>query len=101
MVSPRNIVFLGTTERNLLTVKAFTPLNDMKINFDQTGGSAIIARKKETDHGEMLYAANGYMVAWFRYCLLNDEDAKKAFVGEKAEILNNENWQDIHIKLFN
>lgn len=87
---------VGKTDSNTLS-----PLNDMKINFAQTGGSAIIARKKETDHGEMLYAANGYMVAWFRYCLLNDEDAKKAFVGEKAEILNNENWQDIHIKLFN
>lgn len=87
---------VGKTDSNTLS-----PLNDMKINFAQTGGSAIIARRKETDHGKMLYAANGYMVAWFRYCLLNDEDAKKAFVGEKAEILNNENWQDIHIKLLN
>lgn len=74
--------------------KTISPLADMKNNFEKTNGSAIIARRKNADHGEMLYVPNGYMVAWFRYQLMNDECAKGAFVGEDAEIFNNDNWQD-------
>lgn len=47
------------------------------------------------------YVPNGYMVAWFRYHLMNDEYAGKAFSGENAEILNNENWQDGQSKWLN
>ncbi|WP_171056211.1 alpha/beta hydrolase [Paenibacillus sinopodophylli] len=37
----------------------------------------------------------GYLTAWMRYQLLNDSDAKKAFAGDQAEILTNNNWKDV------
>lgn len=55
----------------------------------------VIARRKDTDHGDMLTYADGYMTAWFMYHLQNDEDAGSVFYGDNAEILNNVNWQDI------
>ena len=45
----------------------------------------------------MLRSADGYMTAWFMYYLKGDTEAGKAFFGENAEILSNENWQDIKI----
>lgn len=87
---------VGETDGNTIS-----PLADMKKNLDNTNGPTIIARRKNADHGDMLYVATGYMVAWFRYNLMNDEYAGKAFVGEDAEILNNENWQDGQGKLLN
>ena len=37
--------------------------------------------------------------AWFRYTLMNDEEASKVFLGDSAEILSNSNnWQDVMIK---
>lgn len=74
--------------------ETISPLTDMQNNFSKLNAPAIIARRNKVDHGEMLYVANGYMIAWFRYTLMNDENAGKAFIGENAEILNNENWQD-------
>jgi len=35
------------------------------------------------------------MTAWMKYHLQNDYEAGNAFIGDKAEILNNSNWQDI------
>ena len=45
----------------------------------------------------MLRYADGYMTAWFMYYLRGDTEAGQAFFGENAEILFNENWQDIKI----
>jgi len=57
----------------------------------------VIARQTGKDHGDMLRSADGYMTAWFMYYLKGDTEAGKAFFGENAEILSNENWQDIKI----
>ena len=57
--------------------------------------SKIIARRKNTDHGDMLPYADGYMTAWFMWWLKGDTEAKSAFFGENAEILTNEIWQDV------
>ncbi|MFQ7057932.1 MAG: hypothetical protein ACLRQX_04885 [Turicibacter sanguinis] len=39
------------------------------------------------------------MAAWFRYTLMNDEEAGQAFSGDVPEILTNlDNWQDVQIK---
>lgn len=54
----------------------------------------VIARRKDTDHGEMLYYADGYVTAWFRYYLFNDENAHNAILGNNAEILSNPLYQD-------
>lgn len=54
----------------------------------------IIARRKDTDHGDMLRWADGYMTAWFCYWLKGEASAD-FFSGSNAEILSNKNWQDV------
>ena len=46
----------------------------------------------------MLVAHDPYMTAWFCFILKSDEEAGKAFSGQDAEFLiNNENWQNCEI----
>ena len=54
----------------------------------------IMARRINTDHGDMLPYADGYMTAWFMYWLKGEKTAD-FFNGENAEILTNTNWQDV------
>ncbi len=61
------------------------------------GVDKVIARQTGKDHGDMLRSADGYMTAWFMYYLKGDSEAGKAFWGEDAEILSNENWQDVKV----
>ncbi len=42
----------------------------------------------------MLSFADGYMTAWFMWQLQDDEEAAKAFIGDNAELLHNELYQD-------
>jgi len=37
----------------------------------------------------------GYLTAWMRYWLLDDQEAKKAFHGDSSEMMNNTNWVDV------
>lgn len=78
---------------------SISPLADMMNNFEKIpdGVPAVMARRIDTPHGEMLYSADGYMTAWFMYYLKGDTEAGNAFFGENAEILSNENWQDVEI----
>lgn len=55
----------------------------------------VMARRVNTDHGDMLTHADGYMTAWFMYWLQGDTEAGNAFFGEDAEIRTNANWQDM------
>lgn len=59
----------------------------------------VMARRSNTDHGEMLYSADGYMTAWFLWLLQGDEYAAKAFTGTDAELLQNELYLDQKINL--
>ena len=43
----------------------------------------------------MLHLTDGYMTAWMLYHLQGDEEAAGVFVGDNAEILTNNGWQDI------
>lgn len=54
----------------------------------------VLARRKDADHGEMLYYADGYVTAWFMYYLNGDTEAGNAFFGENAELLTNPRYQD-------
>lgn len=58
----------------------------------------LIARKSGYDHGETAMQTDGYMTAWFMYWLQSDDEAKKAFIGDNPEILNNPLYQDQKIK---
>lgn len=54
----------------------------------------IMARRSNTVHNEVLYAPDGYVTAWFMWQLQGDQNAAKAFAGDKAEILVNPLYQD-------
>ena len=47
------------------------------------------------EHGDMQERTDGYMTAWMLWELCGDEEAAKAFIGDDAEILHNEYWQDV------
>ena len=59
----------------------------------------VMARRANTDHGDMLFNADGYMTAWFMWLLKGDEEAANAFVGDHAEIMANSLYQDQHINI--
>lgn len=61
--------------------------------------SKVMARRNDADHGDMLYFSDGYVTAWFMWQLQDDKDASKAFIGSKAEILNNKLYQDQKINI--
>lgn len=74
-----------------------SPLKDMIEIYEKIPEDVakIRARASGAEHEDMLERSDGYMTAWMLYQLYGDEEAKKAFVGEQAEILTNTNWQDI------
>ncbi|TCZ77153.1 alpha/beta hydrolase [Paenibacillus albiflavus] len=37
----------------------------------------------------------GYLTAWMRYWLLDDQEAMKAFQGDSSEMMHNTNWEDV------
>ncbi|WP_058302967.1 poly(ethylene terephthalate) hydrolase family protein [Gorillibacterium timonense] len=37
----------------------------------------------------------GYLTAWMRYWLLDDQEAMKAFHGDASEMMQNPNWEDV------
>lgn len=57
----------------------------------------VMARLVGKDHGDLARYADGYMTAWFMYWLCGDEEAGNAFFGDGAELLSNENWQDVKV----
>lgn len=52
-----------------------------------------------TEHGQMLYSADGNVTACFMWQLQGDEEASKTFTKNNAEILNNKLYQDQKINL--
>ena len=76
--------------------KALCKLDELQKSYEGIGSEQrIMGRIKGTDHGDMLPRGDAYMTAWMRYWLCGDTEAKKCFVGRKAEILNNNRWQDV------
>ena len=73
------------------------PLEALKFNYNKISDEVVKlrARAKGAEHGEMLNRSDGYMTAWMLYWLKGDEEAGKVFIGENADILNNNQWQDI------
>ena len=71
----------------------------LKEIFDDIDSTKLITRRKNTPHGETLYSANGYVIAWFMWQLQGDEEAAKAFTGDNPEIMNNPLYQDQQIDI--
>lgn len=57
-------------------------------------GVKVMARRKDTAHNEMLYAANGYVTAWFLWHLQGDTEAAGMFTGASPDLSGNLLYQD-------
>ncbi|MGM9619339.1 MAG: alpha/beta hydrolase [Oscillospiraceae bacterium] len=73
------------------------PLSSLQENYGAVSDDVVkvLARRADADHGDMLAMADGYMTAWFLYWLQGEEEAGTVFFGAEAEILRNDNWQDV------
>ena len=60
-----------------------------------------MARRTGEEHPQMLYSANGYVVAWFMWQLQGDKYAEKAFIGDNPELLTNHLYQNQQINIEN
>ena len=77
-------------------VETVIPLEELTKNFETipSGIPKVAARRKNTEHGDMLWRSDAYVTAWLMYYLYGDEEAGKAFFGQDAELAHNEYWQD-------
>lgn len=82
------VLLLAGTENDVIS------LDGMNAVFEKISGFKAMARRSKQNHGEMLYAADGYVTAWFMWLLQGDENAAKAFTGENPELMHNELYQD-------
>ena len=73
------------------------PLASLVENYDGITANIfkLRARVKGAEHQDMLHLTDGYMTAWMLYHLQGDEEAAGVFVGDNAEILTNNAWQDV------
>lgn len=55
----------------------------------------FMMRRSNTNHGSMLYAADGYVTAWFMWHLQGDTESAKVFDGSRAELQVNSCYEDI------
>ena len=74
-----------------------SPLSALTSNYNSISDDVqkIRARAVGAEHEQMLMCSDGYMTAWMLYQLAGDEEAATVFVGDNAEILHNNNWQDV------
>lgn len=96
-----NIPYFMVAGTDKVDADTIAPLYSLIKNYDSLNENvqAVMARRKNIDHGDMLIYADGYMTAWFRYTLMNDNDASKVFKGKLPELLqNSDNWQDTQTK---
>ena len=78
--------------------KTVIPFDKMQEYYDELHDDKIMFRKKDTDHGDMLYQSNAYIIAWLDYYLKDVSKNKEAFFGDNPEIKNNSRYQDFSSK---
>ena len=73
------------------------PLASLVENYDGITADVFKLRARVTgaEHQDILHLTDGYMTAWMLYHLQGDEEAAGVFVGDNAEILTNNAWQDV------
>ena len=96
-------MFAGTGDWDAGTAEnpeGICPLYSLRENFDSlpSGTAAVIARRADCDHGDMLWRGDPYVTAWLRYWLYGDEYAGQAFFGGAPELETNAGWQDFASK---
>ena len=85
-------IFFGT-DHDVMTPDAAAAL------FETIPAEKIMAFRVGADHAQTLYCADGYVTAWLCWKLQGDEEAAKAFVGDRSEILENPLYQAQKINL--
>lgn len=95
-ITKMHIPFLMLAGTGKFDAETVIPLEKMNEMYDALNNVPIkaMARRTDTEHGYMLYSADGYVTAWFMWQLQGDEEAAKAFVGQDAELLQNNLYQD-------
>ena len=59
----------------------------------------VMARRVDMDHDHMMCSAGGYVIAWFRWQLMDDTDAAQVFTGNEPELMTNPLYQDQRIDI--
>lgn len=75
------------------------PLEQMEKMYGRMAVPRVMARKTGCEHGQMLYAADGYVTAWFMWQLKGDQTAAGAFTGEQPEIEANPLYENVRVDL--
>lgn len=75
-------------------------LEDLTDIYNDINSQKIMLRRKNASHGMTQYSEDGYVMAWFMWRLQGDEHAAEAFIGEHAELLHNELYQDCNSNIF-
>ena len=76
-----------------------SPLEEMNKQYDKITSPKAMARRIGMTHDDMMYSAGGYVIAWFRWQLMGDEEAARAFIGDSPELMNNSMYQNQRIDL--
>ncbi|MDO5439757.1 MAG: hypothetical protein Q4F09_07035 [Erysipelotrichaceae bacterium] len=92
------VLMLAGTEGDF-EMSTVIPTEAMHTMYDKLNTPKVMARKIGYEHGEMLYSADGYVTAWLMWQLQGDENAAKAFTGERPELLTNPLYQEQQIDL--
>lgn len=87
------VMILAGAPNDVISLEA---LNDM---FHKISSDIAIARRSNTDHGQMLYSSDGYVTAWFMWQLQGDMYAADAFKGDDPEMMRNPLYQDQLVNL--
>ena len=85
------IMVLAGTENDCIT------LEQLQAVYSQITSDKVMAIRKNANHPQMLYSADGYVTAWFMWQLQGDEYAAEAFTGTNPEISNNSLYQDAQV----
>ena len=92
------VLLLSGTEGDF-EVQTVIPPEEMFSMYDRLSVPKVMARRIGMDHDRMMYSAGGYVIAWFRWQLMGDEEAAQVFIGESPELMSNPIYQDQRIDL--
>ena len=98
-ISKVNVPMLMVAGTGNFDANTVIPIDKMNELYDKMTVSKAMARRSDTDHGDILYSVDGYVTAWFMWQLQGDEEAAKAFIGDNPEIMCNQLYQDQRIDL--
>ena len=91
------MIFAGTEGE--FETETVMPIVELNKQYEKIASPKAMARRSGMDHDHMMYSAGGYVMAWFRWQLMDDQEAAKAFIGESPELLTNSIYQDQRINL--